>query len=319
MINTFNHLNELINEKQMKKILLTLLILLLFFPGLMAQSVRKTRYLKPTNFQKRVTTIVSGKNRNYYSLSTEKSSIISMQGPGKLRVLTRGRFIPKEDDKIEYEILYSIDGGDQKIIKISSVKRSKNATYLKGTLGVPGQLEDFEIELGRGYHNVEFKISDNEVPVAVRYSFTPTKAKKQEWIAFSPMQPSEPVNLIAREKAVKYYRFSTEKPLKVVINGPTQLRVLTRIENHFQMKGRIHYRVQVKENNNVISTYQLSSRRSEIAVYENDKKLIPGKACEFVIDVPKGRHRYEIFPLDKDKSTLLGRFLIPEKDVNLEQ
>jgi hypothetical protein len=303
----------------MKKILLSLLILILFFSGIMAQSGRKPRYLKPTNFQKRVSTIVSDKSRNYYSLSAEKPSIINIQGPGKLRIMTRGRFIPKEGNKITYEILYSVDGGEQKSIEKSGVERSKNATYLKGSLGVPGQLEDFVIELGRGYHTVEFKIKEKKIPVAVRYNFTPTKEKKQDWVAFSPIQPSEPVNLITREKAVNYYRFSMEKPLKVEINGPTQLRVLTRIENHYQMKGRIHYRVQVKENAKVISTYQLSSRRSEVAVYENDKELIPGKACEFVIDIPRGRHSYEILPLDKDKSTLLGRFLLPKKDVKLEK
>ncbi len=95
------------------------------------------------------------------------------------------------------------------------------------------------------------------------------------------------------------------------------MRVLTRIENHYQMKGRIHYRVQVKENNNIISTYQLSSQRSEIAVYKYDNELIPGKACEFVIDIPKGRHIYEISPLDRDKNSLLGRCLLPKKDVKL--
>jgi hypothetical protein len=85
------------------------------------------------------------------------------------------------------------------------------------------------------------------------------------------------------------------------------------------MKGRIHYRVQVMESNTVINTYQLTSERSEITVYKDSKELIPGKACEFVINVPKGRHTYEIFPLDEDKSTLLGRLLLPKKDVKLEK
>jgi hypothetical protein len=161
-------------------------------------------------------------------------------------------------------------------------------------------------------------LESNKTPVAARYRFTPTKAKKQDWIAFSPLAPSEPVELISRETCIKYYRFSVDKPLKIEIIGPTELRVLTRIENHFDMKGRIHYRLQVKSANEVVNTYQMSSRRSEIAMYKDDKNLIPGKACEFVIDVPKGRHVYEVFPLDKDKNTILGRCLIPEKDVSLE-
>ena len=101
--------------------------------------------------------------------------------------------------------------------------------------------------------------------------------------------------------------------------GPTQLRVLTRIENHYHMKGRIHYRVQVKEDSRIVNTYQLSSRRSEITMYRENTELIPGKACEFVINVPKGKHIYEVTPLDKDKSTVLGRILFPEKDVSNEE
>ena len=303
----------------MKKILLSFAVLLFLGSGILAQSAGKSKFLKPTNYQKKVTTTVSDKSRSYYSLNHEKPSVISVRGPGILRVITRGRFVPDAGAKIKYEILYTIDGEEQQKEKMGGVVRSKKATYLIGTQGVPGQLKDFEIELGRGDHTIEFLLEDIEVPVAVRYKFTPTKAKKREWIAFSPMQPSEPVDLVSRETIINYYRFSMKRPLNIEVNGPTILRVLTRIENHYHMKGRIHYRLQVTENEKVINTYQLSSRRSEIAVYKYDKDLIPGKACEFVIDVPKGKHTYKILPLDQDKSTMLGRLLLPKKDVTLEE
>jgi hypothetical protein len=74
----------------------------------------------------------------------------------------------------------------------------------------------------------------------------------------------------------------------------------------------------VKELDKVVNTYQLSSERSETAVYKENKELVPGKACEFVIIVPKGKHTYVISPLDEDKNTVLGRLLIPKKDVTLE-
>ncbi len=300
----------------MKKFYLSTLIVTLINIAGFSQS-NKPRSLKPTNFQKRVTTIVSEKTRYYYSLNDKEASVIRLTGPGTLRVITRGRFVPGEDEKIKYEIVYSIDGGKSESVRKSSVERSKKATFKNNTLGVPGQLEDFEIELGRGSHSIEFKLADKKYAVAARYIFTKKKVKKQEWIGYSPLQPSEPVDLISRESTIGYYRFSLENPLKVEINGPTELRLLTRIENHFQMKGRIHYRVQVSENGKVLNTYQLSSRRSEIAVYKDDNELIPGKACEFVINVPRGRHIYQIVPLDKDKNTILGRFLIPKKDIKI--
>lgn len=302
----------------MKKFQVVLCVLLLLGSVLQAQSVKEPRYIKPTNFTKKLTTIVLDKSRSYYSLNDEQASIINIQGPGILRVISRGRFVPNEKGRISYSIHYTLNGSPEEEIEMSNVVRSKSATYKNGALGVPSQLKDFEIELGRGYHTLEFRIGKEDVPVAVRYKFIPTKPKKKDWIAFCPMQPSDPVDLISRESTVSYYRFSMENPLRVEIIGPTELRVFTRIENHYQMKGRINYRIQVRENNEVISTYQLSSRRSEIAVYKEDKDLIPGKAREFVIDVPKGRHVYEILPLDKDKSTVLGRCLIPKKDVSLE-
>ena len=59
----------------------------------------------------------------------------------------------------------------------------------------------------------------------------------------------------------------------------------------------------------------MSSRRSEWPYTKMKNNLIPGKACEFVIEVPKGRHTYDVIPMDKDKSNVLGSCLFPKKDV----
>jgi len=303
----------------MTKTLLIIPIMMILISSLMAQSSSESKPIKPTGFQKKIATIVSGKTRNYYALSTVENSMVTIEGPGILKVYTRGQFRPGETDVIRYAVLYTIDGGEQKTKAITGIERSKKAAYVDGALGVPGELNTFEIALSRGSHTIDFKLKDITYNVAARYIFTPSKPKKQDWLAFSPMFPSEPVDLISRETTTSYNRFSMAKPLKVDIIGPTELRVLTRTENHFQMKGRINYRVQVRENGKVINTYQLYSRVSDVAAYKDVKDLIPGTACEFVIIVPGGKHVYEILPLDQDKSTLLGRLLIPVTDVKLEK
>jgi hypothetical protein len=284
----------------------------------MGQSAAKSKMLKPEGFTKRVTTVIGGKSRYYYSLDNNETSLITVQGPGKLRVITRARFSDEKSGKLNYDIQYTINGGETQIVNFKSISRSINATYLKGTLGKPGQPADFVIELGRGANSIEFIVSNNSSPVAARYLFTPTKGKKISWVPYSPAPPAQPVELITGENITKYYRFSDEKPLMVEVNGPTQLRVFTRIENHYQMKGRIHYRIQVLENGEVVNTYQLSSVRSEVTVYRENNDLIPGKGCEFIIEAPAGRHVYKIVPLDEDKNTVLGRLFIPKKDIKIE-
>jgi len=303
----------------MKKLILLILTCFIACSFISAQNAEKSRHLKPSNFTKKVTTVISGEERSYYSLSNEQPSVISVQGPGTLRVLTRGRFQTAQEDYISYEILYTIDGGEQKRVRMKDVVRSKQATYLNGSLGMPGDREDFDIELVRGDHTIEFLLKDGTVPVAVQYLFTPGKEKQQDWIDFSPLQPSEPVDLVSSETSVTYYRFSGAKPLRIEVNGPTELRVFTRVEYQYQMQGRVDYRLQLSENGKVMNTYQMSSTRSEVTIYKNDKNLIPGKASEFLVEVPSGKHVYQVVPLDPDKGTLLARIMFPKNDVKLSK
>jgi hypothetical protein len=298
----------------MKNITLFTILLLFFGAGAYAQST-KAKSLKPQNHTKRVTHILSGKTRSYYSLDTEKASLINLRGPGKLRVITRARFEENSPESLGYKVKFIVDGGDTQKEVFTGVNPVEGGKYKNEALGKPGQSEDFEIELGRGEHSIELLLADDKVKVAARYLFYPAKAKKIDWISYTPEMPAEPIDLVTRESIIHYYRATHEKPLKVEVYGPTQIRVLTRIENHYTMRGRIHYRMQVSENGKVINTYQLSSRRSEVTFYKDNPELIPGTGCEFVIDVPDGKHTYEVLPIDKDKSTVLGRFMIPEKDV----
>lgn len=298
----------------MKKLVLTLLISLLILPGVYAQ---KTRVLKPKNHVKRVTHIILGNSRNYYSLSSTDASLITVEGPGTLRVITRARFEENAPEKIDYSVLYSVDGTEQQTESIRNTEPLKDGAYRNTALGKPGKSEDFKIELGRGDHSIEFLLEDDLVKVAARYLFYPAKEKKIDWITFDPEFPAEGVDLIARESIVHYFRASQDQPLEVEVIGPTLLRVLSRVENHYTMRGRINYRMQVKENGAVVNTYQLSSRRSQVTAYKDNPELIPGKGCTFVIEVPEGKHTYEIMPIDKDKSTVLCRFMIPEKDVKI--
>lgn len=303
----------------MKKTLLIFTILCYSCGQIMAQSGTASTTIKPMNKPEKVSVIISGKARSYYALSNAEPSVILVQGPGILKVHTRCHYKMGEKGKVEFSVIYTIDGTEEQSVTLISTEPSKQAVYPVGAEGTPGELQSFEIELLRGDHSIELKLGENSTNVAARYLFTPTKVKKQEWMSFSPLQPSEPVDLISKEITTVYYRFSPEIPLIIDVVGPTELRVLTRTENHFQMKGRINYRVQVRENSQVINTYQFSSNVSEVAVYRDENDLIPGTACEFVIYVPKGKHVYEVIPLDQDKKTLLGRVLIPVKDIKLTE
>jgi hypothetical protein len=278
-----------------------------------------TKVLVPVNAETKIITVVSGKSRAYYPLPFKDPTIISVRGPGKLKVITRVRFETEETHTLDYNICYKIDGALKSSMEFEDVLRSKIATYKNASLGIPGAGEDILIELGLGEHTLEFWCETKNPKVALRYLFTKTRKKKIDWVSLSPLYPKEPVDLVSRENVIHYFRFSKSKPLKVKVTGPTILRILNRIENQYFMKGRINYRLQVKEDGIIKHTYLLSSVRSEITSYKNDGSKIPGKAKEIVINVPAGTHLYEIVPLDKDKDLMLGRILFPRSDIQLKE
>ena len=298
----------------MKKILILFTALILLCGNTHAQTLKK-KYPRPLGNTGKVKIRVNDKTRSYYTLDATDPAIILVSGPGTLRVISRGTVSSGDKGKTNYTISYSVDGTEFIKKRFTRIPRSKQAHFLTDDAGDVAAMRDFEIDLGRGDHSLRFLINDADDEVALRYIFIPRKAERRSWLSYNPESVECPVTLVSRENTTTYYRFSSEKPLVVVARGPAELRIMTRIENHYHMKGRINYRLQVTENGKTVNTYLLNSRRSEVTSYLDDPTLVPGIACEFIIDVPQGKHIYQIAPLDKDKGSVLGRILIPEKDI----
>ena len=303
----------------MKNTMIRQLLSLLMAMGLMVGPAwaEKSKHveIKPKEAGGGVAIVSLGKTRTYYPLNSKRLSTIDVKGPGELRILTRARFGPKEPDELDYSIVYKIDGAEERTLDVEGVTRSEDAKYKDAALGKPGESKDLALKIERGYHSIELVMKDSLPKVSARFLYAPARQKKTRWVAMTPLSPIEPVNLFAGEGTAHYYRFSNLKPLRIDIIGPTELRILTRVENTFDMKGRANYRIQIRQGGQVLQSFQLSSKRSETTTYRNNSKLVPGKAREIVFKVPRGRQQYEIVALDK--GSLLGQIMFPQKDAKL--
>ncbi len=273
------------------------------------------REIKPVNQNEKIALNESGSKRIYYTVKKNDPSVILIKGPGKLTVRTRAQ-INKNENRTSYNILYNIDGSGDIEVNFKDVESSKkiNSNNPDYTFS---SLKDIIIDLGPGEHSLNFKGKNANPVIIARYLYSKVKEKKLNWVMLSPSPANEPVDIVTHENVVHYYRFSEKKPLKIKIIGPSLLRVLTRFENHYNMKGNINYRLQLKEDGKVLHTYLLTSSFSDITTYKSNNSLVPGKAKEFYVEVPQGTHTYTITPMDKDKNTILARVLFPKKDVKL--
>lgn len=295
---------------------ISFLVLIFLTSNVICFAAPKTKVLVPKNAKSSISIIVSGKSYKYYPLSADQPSVLTTRGPGKLKIITRGHLNSQSESYQDYVIYYRINGGKKIKSEFNSVKPDNKAVFQNVSMGFPTIGQNIIIELSRGEHTIELWSGSENSGINTRVLFTEIKEKKIDWVSLSPMYPNEPVSLVSNEDVVSYFRYSTAKPLKIRITGPTLLRVLNRVEFDYKMKGKLNYRVEVKEDNKLKNTYMLSSDRSDITKYKKDGKRTPGKANEIVINVPSGTHTYEIITLDK--CSVLGRILFPKKDIKLE-
>ena len=143
-----------------KNILAFVFIILTLSPQY-CEVISKTKVLVPKNARSSIKINISKKNLKYYPLSNEEATILSVRGPGKLKIITRVRFTNKNFQSLDYKIYYKIDGLKKISVDYNKVKRSSSAHYKDRLLGIPGNGEDLIVELGIGDHSIEFWSSSN--------------------------------------------------------------------------------------------------------------------------------------------------------------
>ena len=295
-------------------IFLTLILLVI---SVLCFAAPKTKVLIPKNAKSSISINISGKSLRYYPTSVDEASILTVRGPGKLKIITRGQLNSTINKSLNYVVYYRINGGQKIKVDFNEVKPDNNAYFQDASLGYPSVGENINVELSRGENTVEVWSGSTNPKAYIRNLFTETKEKKVDWVKLSPMYPNEPVSLVTNEDVVSYFRYFSSKSLKIKVTGPTILRVLNRVEFDYKMKGKINYRIEVKEDKKVKNTYMLSADRSDVTRYKKDGKKTPGKANEIMINVPSGTHTYQLLPLDN--CTILARILFPKKDITLEE
>ncbi len=259
---------------------------------------------------------IAGKEREYARLAPDATHTLRIRGPGELRLFTRAQLPENPTDRAPYGLVLRMNGGAEQKLAFKPVGPAPNASFPDGVPGRPGALRDHSVMLGRGHHSIELW-STGEHPIFLRHRFRPVRETPQDWVTIVPEGEVATQDLVVREAIVPYFRNASRQPFELDVIGPTDLRLLTRLEHGPDMRGRIHYRVQVRVDHQITHTFALTSRRSDIASYLLDDELVPGRAIEMVIPVPAGRHRIQVESIDPDKPTLLARFMLPAEALAL--
>jgi hypothetical protein len=299
-----------------KRIFFVLLtVLVLSFPLLAQTNGDGYHYIKPTSFDNKAMVLVSGKQREYYLLEQGKQVELKIQGPSRLKVLSRV-VLASDKDSLEYSFLALRKDSRKTVTFTHKAGASDKASVVGQTGTFAGVSRTKLLEIPKGEQVYTFYLpKDSHQKVLLRFALETNEFTTGTPVAaMTPVEFTTQVDLVSGEKIVPYYRIGTGYKVALKLIGPATLKVLSRIEFDASMTGQQKWKVQAIEDGKVKGTYALSAPKSDTTAYKEKSALVASRAETFFVEVPAGEHHYE-FILPENHRTVLTRFLLPKNQL----
>ncbi|MCK4511221.1 hypothetical protein KAW64_05750 [bacterium] len=113
------------------------------------------------------------------------------------------------------------------------------------------------------------------------------------WKSFRPADYSGKTNIWVEGSERTYYHFTADEPLTFSVEGPTRVKILTRVRVPND-RETVEYGVSISRDGVHVETVRKEAYAKESAFYVAFNSFRPGVIRRIYIDVPTGRHGYEL-------------------------
>ena len=269
----------------------------------------EAKLLKPVkNSEEKEILMVNGKRRLYYPVR-EEGVHYAIEGPARIEFISRYPVIKKKKKSHSFQYSIVIDGADTVSVRHRyKVQRSiKSVQHPKHHYTYSG---NYFINLDKGSHTIELLANKvQKYPVLMRVVTKEFESMGKDKRVLQPMVHKNSVDLVTDGRSISYFECVPGLPLQVEARGDKILRILTRLQFSDSMGQEESYRLRVSEGKKVIGTYYFNTERSSASQIDERMDKVPGKWRSCNVSVPKGKHRYDIEVLDRDK-VVLTRFIL---------
>ncbi len=127
---------------------------------------------------------------------------------------------------------------------------------------------------------------------AVAISVVAVQAIAGKSIPIIPVQ-GKAVQVIVNGNEKNYYLLSKKTPLKLEIDGPGKLSVLSRLSFPIESPGSEKYSIRIMEGKKMVREYSTQTERSDALLKISNARL--GKIRKSSLQIPDGSHTYELY------------------------
>ncbi|MBK6735893.1 MAG: poly-gamma-glutamate system protein [bacterium] len=277
-------------------------------------AVTSWREVKPLVGGNTVCVTTDGSDVSYVALGGERGVTFEVTGPRRCKLLTRcGGALGESGGR--YELTVRIDGVVTETRALAMAPDTE-ATACGG--GAVSELRRTYFEVGPGTHRVELS---GKSPAGSRVAGRLFGAVKRRGTGRAPLTPSSygSVATLQFESGAQstYYRFDGGRSVVLDVTGPTSLQIHTRLDFDATMSGTQNYTLELVRDGVDRKTFHLTADKLAGVVWVETPNLLPGSRHRLRVDVPPGRHRYELRCVRPEACGIAAQFQIPQADLGV--
>jgi len=271
------------------------------------------RSFTPTTYAGETNMLVDGETFVYYRFTGDDPLAFSVEGPTRLKILTRVR-LPNDVDSESYTVVVSRDGVEDQRESFEG-RHSSHAHYIAFTPMGPGQLKRLYIDVPTGTHGYELRAEGDAVIDARPFERAGNQPSR---VAMAPLSSAGVETFLYRDKELVYYLATKREPVVLRVVGPTAVKVNTRLLFDETMLSDQVYVVGVAEDDGVERLYKIETEPSETVMCRDRERFMVGSLQHFMLEVADGPHTYAFRLVDSVSDELAVKFYIPRGDVTNE-
>ncbi len=273
--------------------------------------------IRPAKGGRRTVLVIEDKEWAYWRLKPGQSMSFDLQ-PGEYRVITRADLSDTKRKESTYTFRIGIDDPKGRLYSRATSRDKQSHARGKDQSRI-GKSRTVYLTSENGNQTMTISLG-KEAPRPVYFRVqVEAKAYRSgtEYVAVTPSSYRDAHSIATNEDINTYYAVDEEQRLTLDVNGPTTIRVLARLMLDESMRGEIKFPLQVFEDGALKNTYSLTTSASQVSTLMDRNDVLPSRGESFFIEVPRGRHKYNFVPPERQFEIML-RFFLPEDDLTNE-
>lgn len=257
---------------------------------------------------------VAGHDRHYFRVTPREPLALTIQGPAKVRVVSRAEFA-KGSRGVQTYRLRAMEGG--KIIEELSTESSASEQVETGEGEQAGKGRKLTFEVGEGSHNISLAL-DGAPAVLVRVRVA-GKRPAVGMVSLTPTDAARSLLLAEGEKTIPYYELTSAKPVRLRVIGPVSLDLVSRLCFDATMRGSLGYRITVTDGGRKVRDLVYTASKATTASFTNGRDLVPSKMDRVVLPLGAGTHELVFTLVEPARGSAVVHARIPAPTTGNEE